>query len=165
MPLLTLSFCLGSLLHRCCCSCLRLLNLLVPVLHLGLQTGVVLEKHGNPGFELLHLLCLGEGPDLRNDPIRSHSQLRADLLQCLLHRFVLHPGLPDAPHHADEGFLHPFLSLLQLRTLRLRIRSRGRLLSPWLRFRWNRAQRSPRPDRRQPCWCPIRRLPSPVGCA
>ena len=150
MPLCALRLCPDSLLHRCCCLRLRLHQLPVPVFHLGLQTSIVFEKPGDPGPELLHLPGLGERPDRWDDLVRSHPQLRADLLQRLLHGFVLHPGLPDAPFYVDKGFLNPFLSFLQSRSFRSRFRSRGGLLRSWARFRWNWARRPSRPDRGQP---------------
>ena len=150
MPLRALRLYPDSLLHCCCCSRLRLHQLPVPVFHLGLQTSIVSEKPSDPGLELLHLPGLGERPDHWDDPVRSHPQLRADLLQRLLHRFVLHPGLLDAPCYVDEGFLHPFLSLLHSHSFRSRFQSRDGLLRSWARFRWNWARRPPRPNRGRP---------------
>ena len=138
MPLRVLRLCPDPTFLCCCNACLCFLQSPVLVRHLGLKTVIVFEEPGDPGPELFHLPGLGERPDRWDDSVRSHPQLRADLLQCHLHGFVLNPGLPDAPCHTDEGFLYPFLFFLQSRSLRLGIRSTSRLLSPWLWFRWNR---------------------------
>ena len=138
VPLRALCLCPDPPFLRCCCARHCFLQPPVPVRHLGLKTVIVFEEPDDPGPELLHLPGLGERPDRWDDPVRSHPQLGADLLQRLLHGFVLNLGLPDALRHADEGFLHPFLSFLRSRPLQLGIRSTGTLLSPWLWFRWNR---------------------------
>ena len=112
-------------------SSLRFLQPPAPVCQLGLYVCIFLEQPGNPGPQFFHLPDLWERPDRWNDPVRSHPQLGADLLQCLLHGFILNPGLPDVPCHIDEGFLHPLPTFLRSRSLQLGIRSTGKLLRFW----------------------------------